>query len=68
MTDLPKKKNIKRDLLLAFKKVSGLLEINPNVLGNEKTRDPICKGSGFLIFDSIENASRCVFILNHKYF
>ena len=66
MNDLPKKKNIKRDLLSAFKHVPGLLEISPSVLGNEKTRDPICKGFGILIFDNIDHARRCVW--NHEFY
>lgn len=54
--DLPKKKNIERDLRSAFGHVSGLLEISPSLVGNEKTRDPICKGFGYLIFDKIDHA------------
>lgn len=54
--DLPKKKNVDRDLRSVFRHVPGLLNISPSVHGNEKTRDPICKGFGFLTFDTLEHA------------
>ncbi|KAH7438225.1 hypothetical protein KP509_04G006400 [Ceratopteris richardii] len=54
--DLPKKKNIDRDLWAAFKHVPGLIDISPSVIGNEKTRDPICKGFGIFTFNTIEHA------------
>ncbi|MCO5609520.1 hypothetical protein L7F22_063748 [Adiantum nelumboides] len=58
--DLPKKKNIDRDLRSAFRHVPGLLDISPVVQGNEKTRDPICKGFGFLTFDTLDNAKNFI--------
>ncbi|KAL3654118.1 hypothetical protein CASFOL_003799 [Castilleja foliolosa] len=45
MLNLPKKKNIHKDLRLSFQCVCGILNIVPVVSGNEKTRDPVCKVS-----------------------
>lgn len=56
--NLPKKKNIVRDLQAAFKGCAGLLHINPVVSGNKKTRDPVCKGLAFLVFRSEDSANR----------
>lgn len=56
--NLPKKKNIVRDLQAAFKGCPGLLHINPVVSGNKKTRDPVCKGLAFLVFESEDSANR----------
>lgn len=56
--NLPKKKNIVRDLQAAFKGCPGLLHINPVVSGNKKTRDPVCKGLAFLVFRSEDSANR----------
>jgi len=42
--NLPKKKNIHRDLQVVFKGFNGIVNIRPAVSGNRKTRDPICKG------------------------
>eukprot|EP00249_Psilotum_nudum_P018438 c26804_g1_i2 orf=449-2269(+) len=53
VSKLPKKKNIERDLRAAFSCVPGLLHIQAIASGNEKTRDPICKGSAFLIFADV---------------
>lgn len=61
VVNLPKKKNIHRDLSLAFKGVPGLISINPVVSGNKKTRDPICKGFAFVVFKSEEDASRYIY-------
>lgn len=58
IVNLPKKKNIHRDLQLAFKGVSGITDLVPSVSGNKKTRDPICKGSAFVYFKSVEDANR----------
>ncbi|XP_008245469.1 PREDICTED: uncharacterized protein LOC103343591 [Prunus mume] len=58
--NLPKKKNIHRDLSAAFKLVPGLLSINPAVSGNKKTKDPICKGFAFVHFKSEQDATRFV--------
>ncbi|KAL5552954.1 hypothetical protein UlMin_040355 [Ulmus minor] len=58
VVNLPKKKNIHRDLSLAFKGVSGLISICPVVSGNKKTREPICKGFAFVYFKSEEDATR----------
>ncbi|KAK1316374.1 hypothetical protein QJS10_CPA05g01897 [Acorus calamus] len=46
--NLPKKKNIHRDLQLSFKEFPGILKISPAVSGNMKTRDPVCKGYAFV--------------------
>ncbi|XP_031477539.1 uncharacterized protein LOC116248725 [Nymphaea colorata] len=56
--NLPKKKNIHRDLRSAFKGFPGLLNISPAVTGNKTTRDPICKGFAFLDFESDATADR----------
>lgn len=56
--NLPKKKNIVRDLQAAFKGCPGLLHINPVVSGNKKTRDPVCKGLAFIVFESEDSANR----------
>lgn len=58
--NLPKKKNVHRDLNAAFKGVPGIISINPVVSGSKKTRDPICKGFAFLDFKSEEEATRYV--------
>ncbi|CAK7326953.1 unnamed protein product [Dovyalis caffra] len=55
--NLPKKKNIHRDLKSAFKDVCGILNIIPAVSGNKKTKDPICKGYAFVYFKSEEDAA-----------
>ncbi|CAN6457251.1 unnamed protein product [Victoria cruziana] len=56
--NLPKKKNIHRDLQATFRGFPGLLNISPAVIGNKKTRDPICKGFAFLDFESDVTANR----------
>lgn len=61
--NLPKKKNIHRDLSAAFKLVPGLLSINPAVSGNKKTKDPICKGFAFVHFKSEQDATGYVLCL-----
>ncbi|XP_043724112.1 uncharacterized protein LOC122671081 [Telopea speciosissima] len=58
--NLPKKKNIHRDLKLAFQGFPGILNISPAVSGNKKTKDPICKGFAFVDLDSEEAASRFI--------
>lgn len=58
--NLPKKKNVHRDLSTAFEGVPGLISINPAVLGKKKTRDPICKGFAFVDFKSEEHATRYI--------
>ncbi|KAK3223379.1 hypothetical protein Dsin_010404 [Dipteronia sinensis] len=55
---LPKKKNIHRDLKSAFEDVRGIINISPAVSGNKKTKDPICKGFGFVDFKYEEDATR----------
>lgn len=60
LVNLPKKKNIQRDLQLAFKGVPGVVNIAPAVSGNKKTRDPICKGFAFVDLKSEEDANRFV--------
>jgi hypothetical protein len=61
--NLPKKKNIHKDLKQAFKGFPALLTINPSVSANKKTRDPICKGFAYLKMESMEAATR-YFLLN----
>lgn len=58
MTNLPKKKNVHRDLKAAFKEVSGILNIAPAVSGNKKTKDPVCKGFAHVDFKSEIDANR----------
>ncbi|XP_024537321.1 glutamic acid-rich protein [Selaginella moellendorffii] len=58
VTHLPRKKNISKDLRLAYKGVPGLLQIRPNELANNKTREPVCKGSAILTFAKESNALR----------
>ncbi|KAI3467482.1 hypothetical protein Pfo_024145 [Paulownia fortunei] len=60
LVNLPKKKNIQRDLQLAFKGVPGIINIVPIVSGNEKTRDPVCKGLAFIDFKYQDEAQRFV--------
>ncbi|KAL6877562.1 hypothetical protein ACP4OV_012777 [Aristida adscensionis] len=64
--NLPKKKNIHKDLKQAFKGFPGLLAINPAVSGNKKTRDPVCKGFAYLKMESAEAATRFVEIYSGK--
>ncbi|KAL3631056.1 hypothetical protein CASFOL_024040 [Castilleja foliolosa] len=56
LLNLPKKKNIHKDLKLSFQGVSGILNIVPVVSGNEKTRDPVCKGIAFIDFKNQADA------------
>ncbi|KAK2636395.1 hypothetical protein Ddye_031187 [Dipteronia dyeriana] len=58
LVNLPKKKNIHRDLKSAFEDVRGIINISPAVSGNKKTKDPICKGFAFVDFKSEEDATR----------
>ncbi|KAI3817573.1 hypothetical protein L1987_11368 [Smallanthus sonchifolius] len=58
LVNLPKKKNIHRDLQAAFKPFTGITNIIPAVTGNEKTRDPVCKGFAFVDFKSEKEANR----------
>ncbi|ESQ28199.1 hypothetical protein EUTSA_v10018395mg [Eutrema salsugineum] len=60
VTNLPKKKNVHRDLKVAFKEVSGILNIAPAVSGNKKTKDPVCKGFALVDFKSEIDANRFV--------
>ncbi|KAM7249991.1 hypothetical protein ACFE04_021874 [Oxalis oulophora] len=60
LTNLPKKKNVHRDLKYAFKEVSGIIKITPAVSGNKKTRDPVCKGFAFVEFRSQKDATRFI--------
>uniref|UniRef100_A0A0D9VFF2 RRM domain-containing protein n=1 Tax=Leersia perrieri TaxID=77586 RepID=A0A0D9VFF2_9ORYZ len=64
--NLPKKKNIHKDLNLAFKGFPGLKNIEPAVSANKKTRDPICKGFAYLKLESLEAASRFVELYSQK--
>lgn len=58
--NLPKKRNIHRDLQSAFKEFPGIVNISPAVSGSKKTRDPICKGFAFLYLESEKAADRFV--------
>lgn len=60
--NLPRKKNIHRDLQRAFQGFPDLVCISPAVIGNQKTREPICKGFAFVDFASEEAASRYAFV------
>ncbi|CAH9086426.1 unnamed protein product [Cuscuta epithymum] len=60
LINLPKKRNIHRDLNLAFKGFPGIVDIVPLVSGNRKTRDPICKGIALIYFKSEDGAQRFV--------
>ncbi|KAL3824219.1 hypothetical protein ACJIZ3_020248 [Penstemon smallii] len=60
IVNLPKKKNIHKDLKLAFKGIPGIVNIVPLVSGNEKTRDPVCKGLAFVDFKYKDDAHRFV--------
>lgn len=60
LVNLPKKKNILRDLKAALQGIPGITNIAPAVIGNKKTRDPICKGFAFVDFKREEDAVRCV--------
>ncbi|XP_015688976.2 uncharacterized protein LOC102710849 [Oryza brachyantha] len=64
--NLPKKKNIHKDLNLAFKGFPGLVNIEPAVSANKKTRDPICKGFAYLKLESVEAAARFVELYSQK--
>ncbi|PKA63697.1 hypothetical protein AXF42_Ash016981 [Apostasia shenzhenica] len=66
VSNLPKKKNIKRDLWKAFKGFSGIVDISPAVTGNRKTRDPICKGFAFIGLESDDAAYRFVRTYSNK--
>ncbi|XVF02391.1 hypothetical protein REPUB_Repub04eG0171600 [Reevesia pubescens] len=60
VVNLPKKKNIHRDLKAAFQGVSGIINISPAVSGNKKTKDPVCKGFAFVDFKREVDAARFV--------
>lgn len=60
LVSLPKKKNIHRDLRVAFQGVPGIVNIVPVVSGNEKTRDPVCKGIAFVDFKNKDEAQRYI--------
>ncbi|KAK9063429.1 hypothetical protein SSX86_017299 [Deinandra increscens subsp. villosa] len=66
LINLPKKKNIHRDLQAAFKPYSGIVNIIPAVSGNEKTREPVCKGFAFVDFRSEKDANRFVDIFSKQ--
>ncbi|XP_031252479.1 uncharacterized protein LOC116110391 [Pistacia vera] len=66
LINLPKKKNIHRDLKSAFEGVPGITNISPAVSGNKKTKDPICKGFAFVDFKSEEDATRFVQIFSRQ--
>lgn len=61
LVNLPKKKNIHKDLRIAFQGVPGIVNIIPLVSGNEKTRDPVCKGVAFIDFKKEDEAHRYIY-------
>ncbi|XP_020217355.1 uncharacterized protein LOC109800857 [Cajanus cajan] len=60
LVNLPKKKNIHKDLKSALQGIPGIINIVPAVTGNKKTRDPICKGFAFVDFKHEKDAARFV--------
>ncbi|KAH1260044.1 hypothetical protein AAZX31_02G028400 [Glycine max] len=60
LVNLPKKKNIHKDLKSALQGIPGITNIVPAVTGNKKTRDPICKGFAYVDFECEEDAIRFV--------
>ncbi|KAI3991698.1 hypothetical protein MKX01_038096 [Papaver californicum] len=60
LSNLPRKKNIQRDLQSAFKGFVGIVSISPSVSGSKKTREPICKSFAFVYFTSEEVANRFI--------
>ncbi|XP_022775838.1 uncharacterized protein LOC111317664 [Durio zibethinus] len=50
VVNLPKKKNIHRDLKAAFDGFSGIANISSAVSGDKKTKDPVCRGFAFVHF------------------
>uniref|UniRef100_A0A803LZQ8 RRM domain-containing protein n=2 Tax=Chenopodium quinoa TaxID=63459 RepID=A0A803LZQ8_CHEQI len=60
ISNLPKKRNIHRDLKSAFEGVSGIIKISPVNSGNKKTRDPVCKGLAYVDFKSLADANRFI--------
>ncbi|CAN0925627.1 hypothetical protein LINGRAHAP2_LOCUS34870 [Linum grandiflorum] len=60
VSNLPKKRNVQRDLRSAFKEFRGIVDIIPAVSGNKKTKDPICKGFAFVDCKSEMDAARFV--------
>ncbi|XP_028796217.1 uncharacterized protein LOC114751709 [Neltuma alba] len=60
LVNLPKKKNIHRDLKFASQRIPGIVEIVPALSGNKKTRDPVCKGFAFVDYKCEEDAARFV--------
>ncbi|XP_020979123.1 uncharacterized protein LOC107643503 isoform X2 [Arachis ipaensis] len=60
LVNLPKKKNIHRDLKSSFEGIPGIVNIVPEVIGNKKTRDPICKGFAFVDFKCEADAVRFI--------
>ncbi|KAK9277083.1 hypothetical protein L1049_006622 [Liquidambar formosana] len=66
LLNLPKKKNIHRDLQSAFKGVPGIVNIAPAVSGNKKTRHPVCKGFAFVDLKSEQDANRFIQIVSKQ--
>ncbi|KMT07007.1 hypothetical protein BVRB_6g153390 [Beta vulgaris subsp. vulgaris] len=60
INNLPKKRNIHRDLKSAFEGIPGIINISPVNSGNKKTRDPVCKGLAFVDFKSLKDADSFV--------
>ncbi|KAG9458449.1 hypothetical protein H6P81_002957 [Aristolochia fimbriata] len=64
--NLPKKRNIHRDLKRAFKEFSGVNHISAAVSGSKKTRDPVCTGFALVYVESEEAAHRFVQAYSEK--
>eukprot|EP00271_Cylindrocystis_brebissonii_P018637 TRINITY_DN538_c0_g3_i1.p1 TRINITY_DN538_c0_g3~~TRINITY_DN538_c0_g3_i1.p1 ORF type:complete len:618 (+),score=193.40 TRINITY_DN538_c0_g3_i1:29-1882(+) len=58
--NLPKKRNVERDLQAQLRNVAGLLHVRPVTSGSGKTREPTCVGFAFLTFSNERQATRFV--------
>ena len=56
--NLPKKRNVERDLRAGLKGAEGLIHILPATSGSSKTRDPTCVGHACLTFSTRIQAER----------